>query len=72
MRLQVFTGQPEVSGDRLGVENVLLVLTDGQSTVNSSDTIPAAEALRASGVRIISVGTSQNVSVRISTNYQTH
>ena len=60
----MFTGRPDVSGDRPAVENVLLVLTDGQSTVNASDTIPAAEALHAQGVRVVTIGTSENVSVR--------
>ena len=43
-------------GGRYSAEDVVILLTDGESNVNSEDTIPAAEALKKDGVKIITVG----------------
>ena len=54
----VFTSS---GGDRSGVPNVVVLLTDGQSNVNRAST--AAEALRArnAGVRLIVIAMGQDV-----------
>lgn len=43
-------------GGRRAAEDVVILLTDGQSNVNSHDTIPAAEALKQKGIKVITVG----------------
>ena len=43
-------------GDRPGVPNVGLVLTDGESNVNKEDTIPEANAARQEGIILFAVG----------------
>ena len=44
------------NGDRPNVQNVAIIITDGVSTVDTLDTIPAAEDARDNGIRIFSVG----------------
>ena len=63
MTSQVYTGNSSLSGDRPAVRNIAVVLTDGKSTVNADDTLPAAEAAQAAGVQIFSIGITPNVSV---------
>ncbi|CAG2244074.1 unnamed protein product [Mytilus edulis] len=53
MRSQMFTA---ANGDRDGVPNVVLILTDGVSNINSRRTIPEAEQARAAGIHIYAVG----------------
>ena len=51
----------EARGDREGIKNIAVVLTDGDSTVNPTRTIPEAERARASGIEIISIGIGSKV-----------
>jgi hypothetical protein len=51
----------EARGDRPGVRNVCLLLTDGGSTVNVGQTIPEARAAQSQGIEMLTVGVSQNV-----------
>ena len=44
------------NGDRPGVDNIAIVLTDGVSNINARRTIPEAEAARGKGIHIYSVG----------------
>ncbi|XP_063412871.1 protein crumbs-like isoform X2 [Mytilus trossulus] len=53
MRSQMFTA---ANGDRDGVPNVVLILIDGVSNVNSARTIPEAERARSEGIHIYAVG----------------
>ncbi|CAG2185535.1 COL6A [Mytilus edulis] len=53
MRSQMFTSR---NGDRDGVPNVVIILTDGVSNINSRRTIPEAEQARAAGIHIYAVG----------------
>ena len=48
-------------GDRPNVPNIAIVITDGHSNVYSNRTIPEAEAARASGVFIYSIGVTNNI-----------
>jgi len=50
------------NGDRSGVRNVMVVVSDGLSNVNSYRTIPEADAARQNGIEIFSasIGTSVN------------
>ena len=49
-------------GDRAGVPNVAIILTDGKPTDGNASTLRAAAELRDSGVRIISIGVTRNIS----------
>ncbi|KAH9490805.1 Collagen alpha-4(VI) chain [Bulinus truncatus] len=53
MRSVMFT--PE-NGDRPGVDNVAVVVTDGVSNINSRRTVPEAEQARAKGIHIYAIG----------------
>ena len=53
MREIMFT---EANGDRPDVDNVAIVLTDGQSNRNSKKTIPYADAARNEGIHIYGIG----------------
>ncbi|CAH1781738.1 unnamed protein product [Owenia fusiformis] len=46
----------ESRGDRLNVPNVLVIITDGASSVNTRDTLPQARILQNEGVHITVVG----------------
>ncbi|CAC5388786.1 Delta-like protein 1,Neurogenic locus notch homolog protein 2,Fibropellin-3,Delta-like protein 4,Sushi, nidogen and EGF-like domain-containing protein 1,Sushi, von Willebrand factor type A, EGF and pentraxin domain-containing protein 1,Delta-like protein C,Fibropellin-1,Delta-like protein B,Neurogenic locus notch homolog protein 1 [Mytilus coruscus] len=53
MRSQMFTA---ANGDRDGVPNVAVILTDGVSNLNSGKTILEAEQARAEGIHIYAIG----------------
>lgn len=53
MRTQMFT---QSNGDRPGVENIAVVVTDGVSNINSRRTITEAEQARADGIHIYAIG----------------
>jgi Mg-chelatase subunit ChlD len=57
---EVFTAS---RGDRPNVKNVMIIVTDGQSTVLPQNTIPEAAAARQRGIEIFSVGIGQYVNV---------
>lgn len=58
-RTQIF-GQP---GDRSGVPNALILITDGQDTLNRNRTIPEATSAKQQGIFIATVGITQEVNV---------
>lgn len=43
-------------GARRSADDIVILITDGQSNVNSHDTIPAAEELKATGARVLTIG----------------
>ena len=52
----------EAAGDRQGVDNVVILVTDGQSNVGSrADTIRAAERLRDDGVSVVVIALGEEV-----------
>ncbi|KAK3783392.1 hypothetical protein RRG08_001852 [Elysia crispata] len=53
MRTEMFTRR---NGDRPGVENICIVVTDGVSNINARRTIPEAEQARAEGIHIYAIG----------------
>ena len=53
MRTHMYTA---ANGDRPGVPNVAIVVTDGVSNINSRRTIPEAEQARAAGIHIYAIG----------------
>ncbi|CAH1784875.1 unnamed protein product [Owenia fusiformis] len=53
IRLDIFK---EVNGDRASVPNVVVLITDGASTVSSYDTLPQANLLKNSGAHIVAIG----------------
>lgn len=55
---QVFTTN---NGDRNGVPNIMIVVSDGQSNVNSQNTIPEANNAKQQGITVYSVGIGQSV-----------
>jgi len=54
---QVFTA---ADGDRAGDENVMIVITDGQSNINENMTPVMAEQARRSGIKIYAIGIGEN------------
>ena len=58
MNDQAFTPQ---HGDRPDVHNVAIVMTDGQSNVNMSGTVPEALRSKNKGVRMFVVGLTKNI-----------
>ena len=48
-------------GDRLDVQNLAIVITDGGSNVNKEDTIPSADRAKADGIKIVAVGITRSV-----------
>ena len=57
---QVF--QPN-NGDRNGVDNVGIIITDGESNVRAEDVAGQAAAARARGIRLIAVGVTDSVNM---------
>ena len=47
---------PRIRGSRSGVPKLVFLITDGQSNVNASHTIPEAMADKDNGMRIVVVG----------------
>ena len=58
-RTQLFN---ERYGHRVNASNVAVLITDGVSTIDTSNTIPNARALHKDGVRVICVGIGDNIS----------
>ena len=50
-------------GDRDDWPNVLVVITDGESNINNVNTIPSAQKLHNDGVKIISIGITNDVNI---------
>ena len=46
----------ESKGDRPGIPNIAILITDGASNIESEQTIPEAEAAREDGILIFSIG----------------
>ena len=44
------------AGDRSGVDNVVILMTDGNSNVQPENTSPAAQSLQRTGARVMVVG----------------
>jgi collagen type VI alpha len=57
---EVFTAN---RGDRAGVKNVIVVVTDGQATVQPQNTIPEAAQAKQKGIEMFTVGIGQYVNV---------
>ena len=51
-RTEMFTVN---NGDRPGVENIIILMTDGKSTTNKKRTIPEAEITREAGIHIYAI-----------------
>ena len=50
-------------GERNDKENVMILITDGESTFDNDRTISDAEAARKAGVKILSIGVTRRISV---------
>ncbi|KAL3854733.1 hypothetical protein ACJMK2_013983 [Sinanodonta woodiana] len=55
LRTALEISSPEY-GDRKDVDNIVILVADGQSNVNTEDTIPAADDLKKTGAKIITIG----------------
>ena len=47
------------AGDRSGVQNIAIVVTDGQSNVQPDRTIPEAQAVRQRGIEVFAVAVGE-------------
>jgi von Willebrand factor type A domain len=52
------------NGGRVGVQHVVIVTTDGYANINTTDTIPAAQACWAAGIRVYVIGMTSAVDVQ--------
>ena len=50
------------NGDRVNAPNVAVLITDGESTIDTENTIPNAQALHRDGIRVICVGIGDRIS----------
>lgn len=55
---EVFT---TARGDRSGVKNIMVIVTDGKSTVQPQNTIPQASTAKTQGIEIYSIGIGPDV-----------
>ena len=60
MHKDVFT--PE-RGDRAGIPNTAVIITDGVSTIDNKKTIPYAAAAKDDGIRIIAIGVTDKINM---------
>ena len=58
MRSRLFTSS---NGDRPGSQNVAIIMTDGQSNVNSQGTLQEAARATSDGTTVISIGIGDSV-----------
>ncbi|KAK2189964.1 hypothetical protein NP493_92g03037 [Ridgeia piscesae] len=57
-RTEVF--QPKL-GDRPGVRNIGIIITDGEATVDANNTLPEADRVKRDGVRMFAIGITEFV-----------
>ena len=50
-------------GDRPDASNIAIVITDGQSNIDEEQTVPAAEAMHADDIQVISIGVTDAIDV---------
>ena len=50
-----------INGDRQGVQNVAIVITDGQSDIFKDDTIPGARSAQRDGIMMFAIGITLSV-----------
>ena len=60
MRTVQFTQQ---HGDRPNVQNIAIVITDGESVIKPERTLPEAQAAHGQGIKVFSVGITNKVDV---------
>ena len=61
LRTEVFTEENGARASNLAVPRVAVVITDGRSNINASRTVLEAQALRADGVTVYSVGIGRRI-----------
>lgn len=60
---EIFTSSGGARDQSLGYPRVAVVVTDGRSNINSSLTIPSAEALHEARVTVFAVGVGRNINM---------
>lgn len=60
---EIFTRSGGARDTTLGYPRVAVVVTDGRSNINSSLTIPSAEALHRAGVTVFAIGVGGNINM---------
>ena len=48
-------------GDRPGVRNIGIIITDGEATVDANNTLPEADRVKRDGVRMFAIGITEFV-----------
>jgi len=51
------------NGDRPDVQNIAIIITDGNSTLNKENTIPYAEAARRANIQVYTVGVTKGIKI---------
>ena len=49
------------AGDRPGIPNVAIIMTDGESTIDRAQTLPEAQKARDAGINIYAIGVGDKV-----------
>ena len=63
LRNEVFTEERGAREGRFGIPRVAVVITDGQSNVNQSETIPSAQRLHNDSVIVFGVGVGNRINM---------
>ncbi len=61
LRTEVLTTAGGARDESLAIPRVAVVITDGKSSVNESETIPAARAVHDAGITVFAVGVGKNI-----------
>lgn len=63
LRDEIFTVENGARETRFGIPRIAVVITDGQSNVNPTETIPSAQRLHANNVTVFGVGVGSNINL---------
>ena len=63
LRQTVFTVEAGARSESAAIPRVAVVVTDGQSNVNQSQTIPSAQAVHADGITVFSIGVGERINM---------
>ena len=63
LRQTVFTVEAGARSESAAIPRVAVVVTDGQSNVNQSQTIPSAQAVQSDGITVFAIGVGERINM---------